>query len=286
MWIPIRTRIPLRRLRCDSLCSESWMSIPQRTACSACEKAIMNPSPWLFTTCPERCLDQLANHLVVVADQLHPGPVADPFVERGGLLDVGEQNRHLAVRSDPGQVRAFHFRPVSEVFDGAAHRGAEPFLAHQVRGLPYGLDRFPAAGQQPTAGVDPLPKLSGLAATAGQRRPDEGQPGGLGHREARQGVDRDHQGVMHATHLSRSWPALQRCMVRRRGVPDSSNDRSVRMGSDGAEGDVLRDIRHFAGVWPIAQFGKRLPTSTASMLHLSVMSPRRNSSPCRARASY
>ena len=95
-----------------------------------------------FHHMPGAFLDQLADQLVVLADQLDPGPVADPFVERGGFLDIGEQDRHPAVRGDPGQVRALHLGPIGEIFDGAAHRGAEPLLAHQVRGLPRGLDRF------------------------------------------------------------------------------------------------------------------------------------------------
>ena len=48
----------------------------------------------------------------------------------------------LGAEADPGQIRAFHLRPIGEVLDRAAHRGAETLLAHQARGLPHRLDRF------------------------------------------------------------------------------------------------------------------------------------------------
>ena len=119
----------------------------QRTACSAFAKAIMNPSPWLFTTCPERSLTSLRTSLSCSPDQLDPGPVADPFVEREWSSSISENRiATSAVRGDPGQVRALHLGPIGEIFDRAAHRGAEPLFAHQVRGLPRRFDRLPAAG--------------------------------------------------------------------------------------------------------------------------------------------
>jgi hypothetical protein len=50
MWMPNRTRMAPQRsaLPCRARCT----SILQSTACAGWPKAIMNPSPWLFTTWP------------------------------------------------------------------------------------------------------------------------------------------------------------------------------------------------------------------------------------------
>ena len=77
------------------------------------------------------------DHLVVPADQPDPGPVPDALVERRGLLDVGEQDRHIAVGCQPGQVGPFHLGPVGKVLDRRADRGAEALLADDVGGSPH-----------------------------------------------------------------------------------------------------------------------------------------------------
>ena len=100
-------------------------------------------------------LDVPADQLVVTADQPDPRPVADALVERRGLLDVGEQDRHLAARRQPRQVRSFHLRPVGEILDRRPDGRAQPVLAQDVGGLPDLLDGLPATREQHVSGVDP-----------------------------------------------------------------------------------------------------------------------------------
>ena len=131
------------------------------------------------------------DHLVVPADQPHPGPVPDALVERRGLLDVGEQDRDVAVRRQPGQVGPFHLGPVGEVLDRRGDRGAEPLLADDVGGLPHRLDRLAAAGQQHVAGVDPAAQLVGLASGAVELDAQDHDHDGLDRGDDRQHVGGD-----------------------------------------------------------------------------------------------
>ena len=131
------------------------------------------------------------DHLVVPADQPHPGPVTDALVERRGLLDIGEQDRDVAVRRQPGQVGPFHLGPVGEVLDRGGDRGSEPFLADDVRRLPHRFDRLATAGQQRVAGVDAAAQLVGLASGAVELNAHHHDHDGLDRGNGRQHVGGD-----------------------------------------------------------------------------------------------
>ena len=142
-----------------------------------------------------------SDHFVVLADQPHPGAVSDAFVERGGLLDVGEQDRHIAVGCQPGQIGTFHLGPVGEVLDRRADCRAEPLLADDVGGLPHGLDRLAASGQQHVAGVDPAAQLVGLAAGAVEQDGHYHDHDGLDRGHTREHVGHNRRGHCHLTGL-------------------------------------------------------------------------------------
>ena len=94
-------------------------------------------------------LDGGAHHRVVASQQPHPVLVAQPFVELGRTLDVGEEDRHPAVRpGQPHQRRSLHLRPAGEVVDRAPDRTAQTLLADPVDGLPDRLDRLVRRGDQ------------------------------------------------------------------------------------------------------------------------------------------
>ena len=120
-------------------------------------------------------VNEFAHQFVVPFEESHPGPVAHAFVQRGRLLDVGEQDDDIAVAGQPGKVGPFHLGPVGEFLDRAAHRGAEPLFADQVGGLPHGLDRFAAAGHQLLSGIDAASQLVSLAAGPGEQHPQRRQ---------------------------------------------------------------------------------------------------------------
>ena len=135
-------------------------------------------------------LDVAADHLVVTADQPDPRPVADALVERRRLLDVGEQDRHLAARGEPGQIGPLHLGPVGEILDRRPDRGAQAVLAQDVGGLPDRLDGLAATGEQHVSGVDPAAQLVQLATAAGQQHRHHDECDGLDRGDARKHVER------------------------------------------------------------------------------------------------
>jgi hypothetical protein len=144
----------------------------------------------------------LLNQLVVCANQLDPRAIPDPLVKGGGLLDVGEQNHHPAVRGDPGKVGTLYLGPIGEVFDRAAHRGTKAVLAHPIRGIPHRLDGLTAPRKQPPRGVVALAQFIELPATALQQHPQRGNCAGFEGGNTGHHVQRDMQRIAHASIIS------------------------------------------------------------------------------------
>jgi hypothetical protein len=78
--------------------------------------------------------DAVADHRVVGSECLEPAAIAEPLVERGRVLDVGEQDRHRPVGGGgAGQVGLLLLDPREHAIDHAL--APEPADQPRIRGL-------------------------------------------------------------------------------------------------------------------------------------------------------
>ena len=71
-------------------------------------------------------VDRAVDDAVMLAEEAHPGVVAEAVVERRGVFDVGEEDRHLPIGiGDLHQVGALHFGPARQFVDGTPHHPDE-----------------------------------------------------------------------------------------------------------------------------------------------------------------
>ena len=136
-------------------------------------------------------LDVPAYQLVVAAEQPDPRPVADALVERRRLLDVGEQDRHLAALCEPRQIRSLHLRPVGEILDRRPDCRAQPVLAQDVGGLPDLFDGLPATREQHVSGVDPAAQLVEFALLTFVAQPNHDERHRLHRGDPREHISRN-----------------------------------------------------------------------------------------------
>lgn len=106
-------------------------------------------------------VDRRSHQPVVRAEHLDPLHVTELVVEHGGVLDVGEQDRHPAIWSGkPGQLGLVLGGPAGEALQGRAHHDADAFLAHPGGGVQCRFHHGPH-GARPRSGRNPFAAFQG-----------------------------------------------------------------------------------------------------------------------------